>query len=149
MKKYLSIIGLLGIVLVGYLIVTLQKPKLIDINEVVYVESDSIYYLKRDMTLFTGIVVGNLKSLDSIYIEIENGERNGLSRVWNENGQLYMEFNYKNKKKDGISRGWYENRQLRWEVNYKNEKLDGLSRWWHENGQLESEEIYKNGVLIE
>tara|TARA_X000001036_G_C20150561_1_gene591194 strand:- start:3 stop:326 length:324 start_codon:yes stop_codon:yes gene_type:complete len=39
-RNYTFIIALVGIVLVGYLIVTLQKPKLTNADEIVFVELD-------------------------------------------------------------------------------------------------------------
>ena len=44
-------------------------------DEIVYVESDELFYWKKDMTPFTGIAVGYLKpDSDSVYIEVKNGE---------------------------------------------------------------------------
>jgi len=161
-RNYTFIIGLVGIVLVGYLIVTLLNPKLTNANEIVYVESDSLYYWKKDMTLFTGIAVGYLNpnpdrvdaanrqgreyhQVDSVYIELKNGEYDGLERGWYGNGQLENEYNWKNGERDGLSRNWLKTGELYYEKNYKNGELDGLGRYWHQNGQLQSESNYKNG----
>ena len=58
--------------------------------------NDTVYF-KKDMTLFTGILVetfGYVKSKESY----KNGIRHGLTRMWYPSGQLKMESNWKDGK---------------------------------------------------
>ena len=66
-----------------------------------------------------------------------------------EDGQLKSVRN-KNKdgQYDGISTGWYENGQKEIEATFKDGKEDGLWTSWYENGQKKGEGIFKDGKLI-
>ena len=75
----------------------------------------------------------------------KEGKKDGLRKVFYENGQLKEEFNYKEGKKDGLRKAYYENGKLRLKTNYKNDKLDGLFELFYENGQLRVEFNYKEG----
>ena len=59
----------------------------------------------------------------------------GIGFQIDENGQLQVEFSYKNG-------------QLRHKVNYKDHLRNGLRQGWYQNGQLRVEENYKDGQLI-
>ena len=59
-----------------------------------------------------------------------NGIRHGMSRSWYENGQLWVEGEYKNGKQDGMERIWYDNSQLWYKLEYKNGEPDEMSRSW-------------------
>ena len=71
----------------------------------------------------------------------------GLCKKYYEDGQLELEYNYKEGKFDGLCKEYYENGQLKFEHNYKEEKLDGLCKDYYENGQLELEYNYKEGKM--
>ena len=111
--------------------------------------SDSLRYLKKDMSLLNGIVYDNYDNfqLASEYT-YEEGKRNGISKEWFDNGQLWYEGNYKHGKQEGLIRNWYYNGQLTYEENMKDGKHDGLSKGWYRNGQLWYERNYKDGKLI-
>ena len=84
----------------------------------------------------------------SIKYILKNGQRHGLSRGQNENGQLEYEGYWKNEQLHGPSRGWYENGQLEYEHHWKNEELHGLSLEWYLNGQLWYETNWENGIPV-
>ncbi len=155
MKKYLSIIGFIIVLLFGYLIATFQKSNLTNASEIVYVKEESLFYLKKDMTVFTGTLVGILEynplfaeptPQDSSYFQISNGLLNGLAKVWHKNGKLSVEANFNNGLQVGRMNQWYANGQLQTEMNYKNDTLNGPYRMWHEDGQLWFEHNIKNGL---
>jgi len=92
---------------------------------------------------YTGAVYYCENGMVAMLTYFKNGNANGLSRGWYENGQLNYECNYLDWKKAGLSRTWYENGQLAREG--KNIIINGSSiteyeRSWHENGQLSREE---------
>ena len=85
-----------------------------------------------------------------MFSEFKNGIPIGKTKLWYENGELWMEGNVINGLLvDGIVRMFYWNGQLEMEENYKNNVLDGLRRGWDTNGQLKFEQTYDNGELIE
>ena len=43
---------------------------------------------------------------------------------------------------------WQENGQIAFEINYKDGKEDGKVTKWYENGQKEAEAMYKDGECI-
>ena len=67
--------------------------------------TDTLTYLKLDMTPLNGVVYCEFGE-NGKYI---NGKEEGLSKWWDENGQLREETNYKDGKKDGLSQKWFKN----------------------------------------
>ena len=78
-------------------------------------------------------------SSESNYID---GKRNGLSRVWHENGRLKSESNYIDGKLNGLSSFWDEDGRLKSESNYIDGKRNGLTKNWYRHGQLRNEMNY-------
>lgn len=73
---------------------------------------------------------------------------NGLYKEWKENGQLYLETNYKDGHKDGLFKEWNEDGQLNLKANYKEGELEGVfKKFWTSNGKLHTEAIYLGGKL--
>jgi antitoxin component YwqK of YwqJK toxin-antitoxin module len=73
---------------------------------------------------------------------------NGLYKEWNENGQLYLETNYKDGHKDGLFKEWNEDGQLNLKANYKDGELEGVfKKFWTSNGKVHIEAIYLGGKL--
>jgi len=68
-----------------------------------------------------------------------------MERKYYENGQIWMEGNFKDGKKDGKWYEYNENGQIRKIVNYKDGKKDGKWTWYYENGQIEEEGNFKDG----
>jgi antitoxin component YwqK of YwqJK toxin-antitoxin module len=62
----------------------------------------------------------------------KNGERNGISRVFRNNGSLLYEQSYKDDKLNGISTAYYQNGKLKEKATYTNGKL--LSGYHLKNG---------------
>ena len=81
--------------------------------------TDTLCFLKKDMSLVNGIVYNEFGDL-GLFI---NGQRDGLHKIWYDNGQLKYEGNFINGKVDGLSRKWSEYGQLELEGNYKDGKL--------------------------
>lgn len=95
-----------------------------------------------------------------------NEKRNGLRKVWNENGTLREEIEYKDNeiiseihydqngneiphgKKHGPVKFYHPNGNLEVEGNWNNEKQDGLWSWFWENGKLEKQIEFKDGEML-
>ncbi|GAA4269325.1 lectin-like protein [Hyunsoonleella aestuarii] len=108
-------------------------------------ELNKLLYKKRDTTLITGKLIDyDIDEKIMMEVNYKEGEPDGVSRVWYENGQLQFETNIKEGEPDGVSRVWFENGQLEKEVNSKEGKQEGLFRQWHKNGQLKDEGNFKN-----
>jgi len=54
--------------------------------------------------------------------------------------------NYINGEKEGVWKVWHENGRLELQANYINGKLEGLYKRWDENGKLINSTNYRNGV---
>jgi len=51
------------------------------------------------------------------------GQKHGIRRGWDENGELWYEYNYYQGQRHGIHYEWYSNGQLQYENNYHYGKL--------------------------
>tara|TARA_R110000824_G_scaffold267856_2_gene456647 strand:- start:2341 stop:2796 length:456 start_codon:yes stop_codon:yes gene_type:complete len=85
----------------------------------------------------------HIKQSETAYID---GKRDGLSKFWDENGQLLSQAEYWNDNLDGLLRQWYDNGQLKTELNYKGGDLVGVVRTWNKDGSgdLEYTASYKD-----
>jgi hypothetical protein len=88
---------------------------------------------------FTGEIGGNQKGT------IIDGKRKGPWRVYNQNGQLRHEGQFKDGKMDGVFLTFYDTGQLNKEGNYKKGKYHGTWVYYHENGKLEGIGRFWNG----
>ncbi|MGL5124596.1 MAG: toxin-antitoxin system YwqK family antitoxin [Fusobacteriaceae bacterium] len=111
-------------------------------------ERNGVYYKINEEKGFTGIVA---EKYENGQIEMEynykNGKEDGPYKFYYSNGQLKVEGNYKNGQRDGLFKSYYENGQVKEEENLKNGQQDGPSKTYYENGQVEDEKNYKNGEL--
>ncbi|MDB4494398.1 hypothetical protein N9222_01270 [Pseudomonadales bacterium] len=92
---------------------------------------------------------GELKERSNYQSKDDGGKRHGLSRWWNENGQLESEVTYKDGEHHGLSRNWDDDGQLRYETTYKDGESHGLSRSWDETGYLWLEACFSNGEVVD
>jgi antitoxin component YwqK of YwqJK toxin-antitoxin module len=77
----------------------------------------------------------------------KDGKMDGLYRKWDGDGDLWIENNFKEGEEEGLQRAWYGPGKLMYEWNIKNGQKDGLVRKWHRNGKLSLEQTYENGLL--
>ena len=50
----------------------------------------------------------------------------GSHKLCHDNGQIRMDAPFKNGEKDGVEKQWYENGEIFLEVNYKHNRAEGL-----------------------
>ncbi|MFZ2969307.1 MAG: hypothetical protein WA080_09675 [Sulfuricurvum sp.] len=102
-----------------------------------------------DWKLFDGFITmyyknGKIKEVTNF----RNGKREGLRKLWYENGQIEYEIPFENNQVNGILRQWYSNGKKKSISNHVNGKLAGMSYVWYENGQLGIEiEYYQNNTI--
>ena len=75
---------------------------------------------------------------------LKDGKKNGVEKVYKENGQLRSETTYVDGKKNGVQKHYF-NGQLYSEKTYVDGKKNGVEKHYEENGQLSSETTYEDG----
>lgn len=126
----------------------ISEPKLIQYDfEEVTTPNDTLTYLKRDMSLITGIV----KSFDNepIYeAHYSEGQLHGQKTTWysNRKNQIKTQEFYQNGKRHGLQHMWYEDGQLMKQGNYLFGHPNSVQRNWYENGQLCTKHGYHDGI---
>lgn len=74
--------------------------------------------------------------------------REGIRKIYSEDGNLYLEITYRNYKKNGVVRGYYcDSTQLQYEQFYKNDLLDGEAITYYSDGQVKERLLFQNGQL--
>ncbi len=86
-------------------------------------------------------------SLQSLAYFNKDGKLNGPYTKWYEDGQKWVEWNYKNNNLHGLLTDWHPNGNKWREVNFVNGKKDGLATKWHKNGEKQAEGNWVNGKL--
>ena len=77
---------------------------------------------------------------------IKDGELDGVSTSWFEDGTLLCLYHYRNGKPDGVFNGWYKNGNKQYEMRWKDGHPCGVStwHWFYEDGTKEKEKLIKN-----
>lgn len=76
----------------------------------------------------------------------ENDTLQGLSKVYHPDGKLYLETEWARGKRHGITKQYYESGILYSETQYDSGKITGILKRYHKDGKLKSEMPYKKGV---
>ena len=96
---------------------------------------DEVVYLKGSVTPYTGKVYG---LLDGINFEFhtKDGKIDGLWVTWHQNGQKFVQSNYRNGKQNGLESGWHKNGQKSQESSWKEGKVvEGSRKYWNNKGK--------------
>ena len=79
-----------------------------------------------------------------------NGKKEGVSKLWYNNGVLKMESHYDQNTSIGSYKSWWRNGVLSSESNYVNGKVNGIERKWFDNGVLSKQrnllDVKENGI---
>ena len=101
---------------------------------------------KQDITyLFQREDKYDFSKYPMIFGTIKDGEPDGLTTNWYENGQKSSEVTYKDDNKDGKWTEWYSNGQKKDEGTFKGSIKDGKWIGWNENGTMRYEGNFKDG----
>jgi antitoxin component YwqK of YwqJK toxin-antitoxin module len=121
-------------------------------NNNLTVEVKDIRYLKKDMSLFSGVLTGFIIRSGSKY---QNLVKNGYYYSGTFEFTTYYHVNYLNGKKDGKVYYWRTDAPWLFDGDYakgwavkaffKNGKAEGPYETWHDNGQIKLKSHYKNG----
>ena len=127
-----------------------------DISKYKYIESNLLFWIygnfnNDSIDLVDNGVLKEYYDNGDIMLEynFKNGKKDGIQKNWYDNKQISIYYNYDNGKLNGIQKKWYKNGNIKYENNYFNDVLDGISKYWYSNGQLKFVKKYKNGSLIE
>ena len=82
-----------------------------------------------------------------IQLNKNNIARDGLEKLFHENGQKMAEICWKNGLRHGLSIRWWENGQKAFEDCWQEGILHGTSCSWFEHGQKRYEKIFHDGKL--
>jgi len=128
---------------------TSKKPqKVTEIDVSLLKKRNGIQYEGNSDKPFTGMVTSMYPN-GQVSIEwiFKDGVRSGPQRSYFENGKLEAKIMYKGGEWNGLTKSWYENGQKKSEKNYKNAKLNGFAKTWFENGKMKAESIFRDGKL--
>ena len=102
--------------------------------------------IKREKNSFNGNLNGIVKKFHkngyTEEINYENGKQNGVSKTYDNNSNLVMEWEFKDDLRHGWNKSYYSNGQLKMERLFQNDRLNGVSKHYYENGQLREEANY-------
>lgn len=76
-----------------------------------------------------------------------NGVKNGIEKVWQNNGTLLKSCNYKNGTLDGNLKEWNHDGRMIKKCSYDNGILDNKYTEWYTDGHIKKKCYYKNGKL--
>ncbi|MCU0369843.1 MAG: toxin-antitoxin system YwqK family antitoxin [Bacteroidales bacterium] len=108
--------------------------------------SDKLYY-DENGKLFTGISYDYYPdSTVKAVIELKNGEPDGVTKIYFENGQLEETRSFKKGMMHGKWESWNRDNIRIAEANYVDNKKDGKWFVWDNNGVLRYDMTYKNGM---
>ena len=74
-----------------------------------------------------------------------NGKKEGIAKLWYDNGILKMESNYNQNSLVGSYKSWWRNGVLSSESNYVNGRVNGVEKKWFDNGVLSKQRNLLNG----
>ncbi|MDR0632521.1 MAG: toxin-antitoxin system YwqK family antitoxin [Holosporales bacterium] len=78
-------------------------------------------------------------------VTYENGQRCGLTQIFDKDGVIEKEITFANNKINGLCIT-YENGIKRTETEFKNDEIDGVAKSFDETGALTTETVFKNGI---
>ncbi len=112
------------------------------------VKKEGLFFHSDEKTLFSGYYYWNYPS--GIMAEegyLQNGITNGVVKLYNEDGNLLVEAEYREGKKNGLITTYYPSGHIKAEFTLVNELREGRMRIWYEGGVKKYEAYYKNDML--
>ena len=123
---------ILLVVLVSVLLFSCSEKEIkrYHVDEIVSPQ-DSLIYLKKYMSLITGVVCDSSRGSIILEFNVKNGLKVGNYRQWYK-GQLEKRLNFKKGYRDGLYQEWYENGDFVEVGSYKNDKKNGIWKIYNE-----------------
>jgi antitoxin component YwqK of YwqJK toxin-antitoxin module len=104
--------------------------------------------LSRTGELFTGTYYSrHANGVIGEEVEVEEGRRHGVVKMYNEEGQQIVEAHFFRGNKHGMLTMWYDNGVKRSEVNMQWGMREGVMKVWYEDGSLKIRGYYKEDRL--
>lgn len=115
-------------------------------NQKGLVVKDGLFYLDSlSNTPFTGRYVSEYKN-KKIEFEVKDGVKEGLFKLYFENGKLEIEGSLAKNKNNGEWKYYYPEGMLQSKGNFKNDTLTGKWFWFHKNGHISESGVFRNGL---
>lgn len=76
----------------------------------------------------------------------KNDKLHGRSKVYHSNGKLYLDTEWADNKRHGLTRQYYINGILYSETHYDSGKITGVLKKYHKDGKLKAEVSYNKGM---
>jgi antitoxin component YwqK of YwqJK toxin-antitoxin module len=107
-------------------------------------------YRESDDIPFTGWYAQfDQKDEPRLLCTFADGQKNGFSYLWDENGTRRFQGEYKANLQNGEFFEWNEHHQVVSQKNYLAGKLHGEYRLWYGSGKLKLEAFFQNGKLLD
>ena len=95
------------------------------------------------------VAFGSFEERSGLHYQTNESEPySGWAKSMYDSGQVGGLTQFKEGNPDGLSTWWHENGQKQREGTFKDGKQDGLMTEWHDNGQKKIEVIYKDGERV-
>lgn len=72
--------------------------------------------------------------------------KKGKAKIYDENGKITLEMQYKDGKLDGLTRSYFSTGDTYWEENYTKGELNGKTVRYYENGNIKQSDVFVNGI---
>ncbi len=103
------------------------------LSEIIFKEDKAFH----NDSLFTGIAYEKFENDNFQLLEkYKNGQKDGFSFSWYDNGQVLQEFYYLKGNKHGVCQTWYKNGQKQMRGIFAYGRLNGEFKGWDETGFL-------------
>ena len=96
----------------------------------------ALFKIHLSLVFLKGVLVQATYRGYALIIRIQEDKKEGLCKLYYENGNLKSESTFKNDKTEGLYKTYYENGNLKSEVTYKNDELERPVKNYNENGEL-------------
>lgn len=72
--------------------------------------------------------------------------KKGKAKIYDENGKITLEMQYKDGKLDGLTRSYFSTGDTYWEENYTKGELNGKTVRYYKNGNIKQSDVFINGI---
>jgi len=97
-------------------------------------EQGVLLYNNLPYSGYSGLIANNTDTI--IYTPFLNGQEEGWSLEYYDNGKPKSKRYYKKGAKEGIHTGWWKNGQMQFLYHFKDDEFEGELKEWYASGQL-------------
>lgn len=107
----------------------------------------AVEYYKDGLYHGTSIIYGSTNEFPVSETSYVNGKRQGITRIYYDNGKIQEEDRFTDDQKDGVSRWYNRSGKLLAEYTYKAGVFDGPQKTYYENDSLQSVSNYSSNQM--